>query len=86
MNGGDQNLAEMAQRLEAALRRPGAAPAATPSRAGLASAPRIDSLNGGAREKAAAPEAAAAPNEAAAAFGSLEQEMASLLGRPPGKA
>ena len=86
MNGGDQNLAEMAQRLEAALRRPGSGPVATPSRAGLASAPRIDSLNGSAREKAAAPEAAAAPNEAAAAFGSLEQEMASLLGRPPGKA
>jgi flagellar protein FliO/FliZ len=103
--GGDQNLADMAQRLEAALRRPGApaaapaspakpttppaTPAATPApdpaqNAGLASAPRIDSVNG-ARDKAAKPEPAAAPAEGGAAFGSLEQEMASLLGRPSGK-
>ena len=115
---GDQNLAEMAQRLEAALRRPGAAaaapagtPAARPNRptitpinpnlapapspahdaghnagqnAGLASAPRIDSVNG-AHDKAAKPEPAAAPDEGGAAFGSLEQEMANLLGRPSGK-
>ena len=52
--------------------------------AGLASAPRIDSVNG-ARDKAAKPEPAAAPDEGGAAFGSLEQEMASLLGRPTGK-
>lgn len=95
--GGDHNLADMAQRLEAALRRPGgpaAAPAspakpATPApnpaqNAGLASAPRIDSVNG-ARDKAAKPEPAAAPAEGGAALGSLEQEMASLLGRPSGK-
>jgi hypothetical protein len=88
--GGDQNLADMAQRLEAALRRPGApagkpaAPANPALNAGLASAPRIDSLNG-ARDKAAKPEPAAAPAEGGAAFGSLEQEMASLLGRPSGK-
>jgi len=94
---GDQNLADMAQRLEAALRRPGApaakpatttpspAPAPNPAQnAGLASAPRIDSVNG-ARDKAAKPEPAAAPEEGGAAFGSLEQEMASLLGRPSGK-
>ena len=96
-SAGDQNLSDMAQRLEAALRRPGgpaAAPAspakpATPApnpaqNAGLASAPRIDSVNG-ARDKAAKPEPAAAPAEGGAAFGSLEQEMASLLGRPSGK-
>jgi flagellar protein FliO/FliZ len=102
--GGDQNLADMAQRLEAALRRPGApaTPAATATRpitanppappAGnpvpnpaLASAPRIDSVNG-ARDKAAKPEPAAAPDQGGAAFGSLEQEMANLLGRPSGKA
>ncbi len=92
--GGDQNLADMAQRLEAALRRPGAAakpatPAPNPAQnagqnAGLASAPRIDSVNG-ARDKAAKPEPAAKPDEGGAAFGSLEQEMASLLGRPSGK-
>ncbi len=98
---GDQNLAEMAQRLEAALRRPGA-PAARPANAtppaapapkpasnpahntGLASAPRIDSVNG-ARDKAAKPEPAAAPDQGGAVFGNLEQEMASLLGRPSGK-
>jgi hypothetical protein len=102
--GGDPNLADMAQRLEAALRRPGnpaakpaapgpAAPApadtapaaATPADPALASAPRIDSVNG-ARDKAAKPEPAAAPDEGGAAFGSLEQEMANLLGRPSGKA
>jgi hypothetical protein len=95
--GGDQNLADMAQRLEAALRRPGTpaakpaattptpAPASNPAQnAGLASAPRIDSVNG-ARDKAAKPEPAAAPDQGSAAFGSLEQEMASLLGRPTGK-
>jgi flagellar protein FliO/FliZ len=96
---GDQNLADMAQRLEAALRRPGApaakpatatptpppAPAPDPAQnAALASAPRIDSVNG-ARDKAAKPEPAAKPDEGGAAFGSLEQEMASLLGRPTGK-
>lgn len=118
---GDQNLAEMAQRLEAALRRPGApatpaapgaAPPARPSRVApitahpapaasssapapspaqgpaqgpaLASEPRIDSLNG-AQDKAAKPESAATPDQGGAAFGSLEQEMANLLGRPSGK-
>jgi flagellar protein FliO/FliZ len=102
--GGDPNLADMAQRLEAALRRPGnaaakpsapapaassapAAPAApVPAAAApaVASAPRIDSGNG-ARDKAAKPEPAVAPDEGGAAFGSLEQEMANLLGRPSGK-
>lgn len=98
--GGDQDLSDMAQRLEAALRRPGAPaarPANTPSatppatpapnpalNAGLASAPRIDSVNG-ARDKAAKPEPAAAPDQGGAVFGSLEQEMANLLGRPSGK-
>ncbi len=102
---GDQNLSEMAQRLEAALRRPGgsaaspaapakpASPAPTvsinppvnpPVNPSLASAPRINSLNG-ARDKAAKPEPAAKPDEGGAAFGSLEQEMANLLGRPTNK-
>lgn len=89
--GGDQNLADMAQRLEAALRGPGGSPTAPASPApavtpapSLASAPRIDSLNG-ARDKAAKPEPAAAPDEGGAAFGSLEQEMANLLGRSTSK-
>jgi len=88
--GGDQNLADMAQRLEAALRRPGAPaarPAATPPPApnpALASTPRIDSVNG-AHDKAAKPKPAAAPDQGGAVFRSLEQEMASLLGRPSGK-
>jgi hypothetical protein len=61
------------------------APASDPAQnAGLASAPRIDSVNG-AQDKAAKPEPAATPDEGGAAFGSLEQEMANLLGRPSGK-
>jgi len=65
----DQNLAEMAQRLEAALRRP----------AGSADAPPV----------APEPPAGRAPREPAAppaapktSFENLEDEMASLLGRP----
>ncbi|RJF76634.1 flagellar biosynthetic protein FliO [Rhodopseudomonas palustris] len=76
----DQNLAEMANRLEAALRRPADAPAAAPT------APEPP-----ARLAARAPEpprpephpeppAAAAPTKSG--FESLEDEMASLLGRP----
>jgi flagellar protein FliO/FliZ len=75
----DQNLAEMAQRLEAALRRPG----------GDAAEPRI----GAAEPRVGAPPVApepppsrSAPPVAAAppksGFENLEDEMASLLGRP----
>jgi hypothetical protein len=96
----DQNLAEMAQRLEAALRRPGAAneppPAATAPQHEVTPEPDH-------RGAPAAPDAAAAPPPRAAApaptdakparkpaaskslYDSLEQEMASLLGRPNGK-
>lgn len=70
----DQNLAEMAQRLEAALRRPGGettdrAPPVQPEPPGRP-APR--------------PEAAAPPvaPPAKSGFENLEDEMASLLGRP----
>jgi flagellar protein FliO/FliZ len=64
----DQNLAEMAQRLEAALRRP-AEPVAPPV------APEPPPV------RAARPEApAAAPQKSG--FENLEDEMASLLGRP----
>jgi flagellar protein FliO/FliZ len=79
LSAADQNLAEMAQRLEAALRRPvepsepriGAPPVAPeppPSRP----APRV--------EPPAPPPEAAAP--AKSGFENLEDEMASLLGRP----
>jgi hypothetical protein len=77
----DQNLAEMAQRLEAALRRPaGAAPADSPL--SVAPEPLV-------RDRAAAPrnEPPVAPPPPPAAspkssFENLEDEMASLLGRP----
>ncbi|HEY0236128.1 MAG TPA: flagellar biosynthetic protein FliO [Afipia sp.] len=85
----DQNLAEMAQRLEAALRRPGDRPdtaagrsvaidpmdrVGAPSVAPEPPAPRVS------REPANAPRnAPAAPKPA---FDNLEDEMASLLGRP----
>ena len=127
----DQNLSDMAQRLEAALRRP-AAPATPAPRPGVAppslkpaaetpraappvtppappaapaKAPEVTSPAAAAPEKpneapvpaptASAPTAKSAPAPAKAApeksdkrddmFGSLEEEMASLLGRPAGK-
>jgi hypothetical protein len=81
MSSADQNLAEMAQRLEAALRRPaepteprvGAPPVAPeppPSRP--APAPRV--------EPPAVPSVAASSPKTG--FENLEDEMASLLGRP----
>jgi flagellar biogenesis protein FliO len=81
----DKNLAEMAQRLEAALRRPGGNPAAAPDRAPSV-APEVP-------QRPAPPRAAepAAPTEDEAKpsddtpktqFKNLEDEMASLLGRP----
>jgi hypothetical protein len=76
----DQNLADMAQRLEAALRRPGG-PLATPAAAPAAAVkPAAEKPAAPAPEKKPAP--AAKPDNV---FGSLEEEMASLLGRPPGK-
>jgi flagellar protein FliO/FliZ len=91
----DQNLTEMAQRLEAALRHsPGARggestakPAPEPT-----VGPRINGTNGSAEPtrlatselRAQRPEAKPTPPKAL--YDSLEQEMASLLGRPAGKA
>jgi hypothetical protein len=65
----DQNLAEMAQRLEAALRRPGGdvAPPVQPE------APPARPLR---------IEAAPSPAPQKTSFENLEDEMASLLGRP----
>ncbi|WP_234679431.1 flagellar biosynthetic protein FliO [Bradyrhizobium monzae] len=74
----EQNLAEMAQRLEAALRRPGGEtiappvapePPAAPPRAARAEPP-----------SPSAPPARPAPEKTS--FENLEDEMASLLGRP----
>ena len=67
----DQNLAEMAQRLEAALRRPADAPIAPPV------APEPPSARPARSE---APPPAPAPQKSG--FENLEDEMASLLGRP----
>ena len=98
--GSDQNLAAMANRLEAALRRPmPQAPAAKPAADGAARAvaaepKRAEAAKPAARtdaKVAAAPaKAAPAPAKAATAaaaparshYQNLEQEMASLLGRP----
>jgi flagellar protein FliO/FliZ len=76
LSAADQNLAEMAQRLEAALRRPGGdtaeprvgappvAPEPPPGRASRNEAPPV------------------APPPPKSGFENLEDEMASLLGRP----
>jgi hypothetical protein len=69
----DQNLAEMAQRLEAALRRPADASIAPPV------APEPPPVRP-ARSEAPAPDPAPAPQKSG--FENLEDEMASLLGRP----
>ena len=107
----DQNLADMAQRLEAALRRPNrneeaAAPQPTPKpeqdvasgeefAGSAATETSSPPPRGGAPIEAPTPpprdETRPARNEAKAApqqrslYDSLEQEMASLLGRPGGK-
>jgi hypothetical protein len=77
----DQNLADMAQRLEAALRRPGgdARPEAAEPRVGAPPvAPEAPS-----RSQPAASEPPAPPPDVSvkSGFESLEDEMASLLGR-----
>jgi hypothetical protein len=78
LSAADQNLAEMAQRLEAALRRPAGdsseprvgAPPVAPEPPPSRPAPRVEST---------APVAPPAPKSG---FENLEDEMASLLGRP----
>jgi len=106
----DQNLADMAQRLEAALRRPnrkeevaapqpipkpeqpatadeeldGSAVVETSSRAPRTGAPSEAPTSPRDETRAARNEAKAAPQQRSL-YDSLEQEMASLLGRPGGK-
>lgn len=94
MSQADKNLAEMAQRLEAALRAPGAAPRAepppiVPSKVDRVGAPPVAPDVAPARpapsaEAAVEPPAAPPAEDAkpATGFESLEAEMASLLGRP----
>ncbi len=98
----DQNLAEMAHRLEAALRKPktadareAAAPAVAPRAASEPSAqqaatpaspPAPPAPPRAARTPDAKPaQADASAKEGKALYDSLEQEMASLLGRPASK-
>jgi flagellar biogenesis protein FliO len=84
----DKNLAEMAQRLEAALRRPGGNPAAAADRAPSVApeGPQRAPPPPRAAEPAAAPAAEGEtkpPDETPKTqFKNLEDEMASLLGRP----
>jgi flagellar protein FliO/FliZ len=84
----DQSLAEMAHRLEAALRRPGApAPASAAPAVAHDAAPPALSTRGArpAEPKLAASRADVKPNKSTTLYENLEQEMASLLGRPPNK-
>ena len=91
----DQSLAEMAHKLEAALRKPKAERAAAPGEASVnaeaaadatAAAPPVPAarINRAADAKPARTDAKQ-PNPGKALYDSLEQEMASLLGRPSAK-
>ena len=79
MSAADQNLAEMAQRLEAALRRPGG-DAAEPRVGAPPVAPEPPPARAARNEPPAAPPVA--PPSPKSGFENLEDEMASLLGRP----
>jgi hypothetical protein len=101
----DQNLAEMAYRLEAALRKPKSVPAPEPPDPRHTAAPRVaPSISEppeepdtaapplpppravrAAAEQPRSPRAEAKPAPSKTVYDSLEQEMASLLGRPAGK-
>jgi hypothetical protein len=86
--GADQNLAEMAHRLEAALRRPGAKADARPEpkpRPIAEPGPMAEPSHLEQPPSEARREAKAAPQQRSL-YDSLEQEMASLLGRPNSKA
>jgi flagellar protein FliO/FliZ len=88
----DQSLAEMAQRLEAALRKPKAPdPRAAPAADDEAEPAEEQVVAPPPPPRAARPaeakpvRAEAKPKEGKALYDTLEQEMASLLGRPPNK-
>ena len=80
----DQSLAEMAHRLEAALRKPSAKPRSPMSPEGnpldeVGTTPPLAQSPTPGRDSRS-------PNAGKMLYDSLEQEMASLLGRPTGKA
>jgi flagellar protein FliO/FliZ len=91
----DQSLAEMAQRLEAALRKPKAADTRAPAAAAPEQPEQTDDAAASASPALAPRENRAAeakparadgkPKEGKALYDTLEQEMASLLGRPASK-
>jgi hypothetical protein len=91
----DQSLAEMAQRLEAALRKPKTAEprASSASAAAAQDAEQTEEQNAAPTAPTRAPRPAEAkparaeakPKEGKALYDTLEQEMASLLGRPANK-
>jgi hypothetical protein len=91
--GGDQSLADMAQRLEAALRKPSGEARAPGSQArppaSAEQAPRSDSLPAPppriprtSDQRPATPETNKPNQGKTAIYDTLEQEMANLLGRP----
>jgi flagellar protein FliO/FliZ len=80
LSSADQNLAEMAQRLEAALRRPGG-DAAEPRVGAPPVAPEPPSRGAPPRNEPSTAPPETAPSQKSG-FENLEDEMASLLGRP----
>jgi hypothetical protein len=85
--GGDQNLADMAQRLEAALRKPSSEAHAPANQARPATAPdqaaRSDSPPPPPPRNPRGSEQHKPNQPKTAIYDTLEQEMANLLGRPP---
>jgi flagellar protein FliO/FliZ len=90
MTSADQNLADMAQRLEAALRRPVGEPRSEPAEPRVGAPPvapepplgRSSPRGDGPATNAARNDTPAAPTSMKSGFENLEDEMASLLGRP----
>jgi hypothetical protein len=78
----DQSLAEMANRLEAALRKPIAKPRPPAS---AESDPLDEAGTTPPLAQPSTPSRSRSPNAGRMLYDSLEQEMASLLGRPTGK-
>jgi len=81
LSSADQNLAEMAQRLEAALRRPAGDAAAEPRVGAPPVAPEPPPSRGAPRNEPSTAPPETAPSQKSG-FENLADEMASLLGRP----
>jgi flagellar protein FliO/FliZ len=81
----DQSLAEMAQRLEAALRKSGTPAAALEPAAPPPPAPPPQQSRVARPAEPKPARAESRPNQSTTLIDNLEQEMASLLGRPPNK-